>query len=386
MRVCHVLEAAGGGSGQVVIDLARAGVAEGDDITIVYARNRAEPSFVKSVEALSDVKIVETPMRRRLGPLDLLDAWRLYRRLRQTGPFDVVHGHSSKAGALVRLTGFGMPRTRKIYTPHCFATMDPTASPIYLHFEKFLSWLSDGIIVASNYERDHAVRRIGIQEDKINLIANGIANTVVIDRAPARRELGYQDRDFVLGFIGRLTPQKNPLRLIDAFSIAQRKHPSLKLAIVGDGPLRANVEKRAKLRRVTEQIRCFGHKPGRSVVAGFDALICSSDYEGFPIVFLEALAAGVPIVTTPVGGARECVAQGQTGFIAGGLSSEKMAQAILQLTNLTSENRLRMSASCRMHVQRFGASSTAGATRDLYMRLVQTKGSFGTFRESDASA
>jgi glycosyltransferase involved in cell wall biosynthesis len=226
--------------------------------------------------------------------------------------------------------------------------------------------------VVSSYERDHAVRRIGIREDKINFIANGIASNMVRDRSVARRELGYQDDDFVLGFVGRLTPQKNPLRLVDAFSIAQRKHPSLKLAILGDGPLRAEVEKRATLRRVAEQIRCFGHKPGRSVVAGFDALICSSDYEGFPIVFLEALAAGVPIVTTPVGGARECVMPGRTGFIAGGLSSEKMAQAILQLADLTSESRLRMSADCRIQVQRFRLNSIAEATRDLYARLTQT--------------
>ncbi len=77
---------------------------------------------------------------------------------------------------------------------------------------------------------------------------------------------------------------------------------------------------------------------------------------------------------------------GRTGFIAGGLSSEKMAQAILQLTELTSENRLRMSAFCRMHVQRFRANSVAGATRDLYMRLAQRKDLIVRTRDYNAAS
>lgn len=374
MRICHVVESAGGGSGQAVIDLARAGLAEGDDVTVVYAPNRAEPSFVRSLTAIDGVRIVETPMRYGISAYDLLDGWRLYHRLRRNGPFDVLHGHSSKAGALVRLTGLALRETLKVYTPHCFVSMDPDRSSVYLHVERMLSWLSDAIIVVSSFERDHAVRRIGIARNKVNFIANGVANDNPTERAAARSALGYRDDEFVLGFVGRLTDQKNPLRLLDAFAIARRGHPSLRLAIVGDGPMRSVTESRAARHRVAEDVRCFGHRPGRALMAGFDALICSSNYEGLPIVFLEALAAGVPIITTPVGGARECVVHGRTGFIAGGLASHHLAQAILQMMKLSDVERSHMSTNCRLHVDRFGGSLVAGATRNLYVHLMRSNG------------
>src|SRR4029453_375770 len=111
MRVCHVLESAGGGTGQVVVDLVRAGIAAADEVTVIYAPDRAEASFVESLTRIEGVEVVELPMRRGIGAADVVAAWRLRRHLRRLGPFDVVHGHSSKAGALVRLTGIGMRST-----------------------------------------------------------------------------------------------------------------------------------------------------------------------------------------------------------------------------------------------------------------------------------
>jgi glycosyltransferase involved in cell wall biosynthesis len=144
----------------------------------------------------------------------------------------------------------------------------------------------------------------------------------------------------------------------------------LRLAIVGDGPMRADVEDQIARYGLGRLVFCLGHRPGRDVMAGFDALVCSSDFEGFPVVYLEALAAGVPIVTTPVGGTRECVVLGRTGFVAGGHTAERMAQAISEFASLSLAARLRMSELCRAHVARFQANDAASATRDLYVRLV----------------
>jgi glycosyltransferase involved in cell wall biosynthesis len=369
MRICHIIESAGGGTGQVVVDLARAGVVEGQEVTVVYAPNRAEASFVEELCSLSRVRVIASSMRQRVGGHDLLHAWKLFRVLRKSGPFDVIHAHSSKAGALARIVGIGLPKTRKVYTPHCFATMDPKASAIYLHVERALSWLSDAIIVVSSFERDHAVRRIGISRSKIALIANGIPKDLCADRSDARLKLGYRDEEVVLGFVGRLLRQKNPLRLVEAFAIASRKHRHLNLAIVGEGPLRVAVREHAARCQVADRVRCFGRVGARNLIAGFDALVCSSDYEGFPVVFLEALVAGVPIIATPVGGARECVIPGNTGFIAAGLSSEKLAHAILEWATLDQESLERMAARCRRHAERFAADKIADTTRSLYERL-----------------
>ncbi len=370
MRLCHVLESAGGGSGQIVVDLVQASIAAADKVTVIYAPDRAEAPFLDSLARIEGVDVVQLPMRRGIAASDLLATWRLRRHLRRLGPFDVVHGHSSKAGALVRLAGIGLRSTRKVYTPHCFVTMDPSASPIYFHIERALSRLSDAIVVVSRIERDHAVRRLGIAARKLTLITNGIDRNAPAEHSAIRQKLVFDDSNIVLGFVGRLARQKNPTRLIDAFCIAQRRHKSLRLAIVGDGPMRAEVQGRIARYGIGDLVCCLGHRRGRDVMAGFDALVCSSDFEGFPVVYLEALAAGVPILTTPVGGTRECVVPGETGFVADGHTAESMARAISEFASLPSVSRRRMSELCRAHVHRFEANAVASATRELYARLI----------------
>jgi glycosyltransferase involved in cell wall biosynthesis len=372
MHVCHIIETAGGGSGQVVIDLARAGVAAGDAVTVIYAPNRAEPTFVASLSAMTELSLVTTPMRRDVGRHDFIDAWRLYRCLRVAGPFDVLHGHSSKAGAFARILGLFFPDAIKIYTPHAFITMAPGVSRVYGLIERVLSLLCDSVIAVSEAEKEHAVVHLGISEAKVVVIPNGV-HIDPCDRAAARRELGYGADELVLGFVGRLLPQKNPSRVIEAFDLVRRQCPELKLAIVGEGPLRMAIEETITRRELQNRVRCFAGKNGRNIVAGFDALVCSSDYEGFPIVFLEALAAGVPIVTTPVGGAQESVIGGQTGFVADGYSEESLARAILKFFELDPEQKTYLSTQARGHAQQFRIEKIAATTRALYHRLIDVK-------------
>lgn len=377
MHICHIIEAAGGGSGQVVVDLAREGLAVGDDITVIYAANRATPSFLGALSSMPGLKLVETSMRREVGVHDFTDAWRLYRRLHQMRPLDVIHGHSSKAGALARISGLFFPKALKVYTPHAFVTMSPEGGRFYGFIEKILSRCCDAIIAVSEFEKEHALKHIGIDKAKVAVVLNGVKSDGFSGRLVARRELGYQDNEFVLGYVGRLWPQKNPLRLIEAFAhahfLTQRQGLDLRLAIVGDGPLRAVIEKTIIERGLTGSVRCFGDKNSRDIIAGFDGLLCSSDYEGFPIVFLEALASAVPIVTTPVGGAREAVVEGQTGFIADGFSAASLALALLKLIVLDPKERMLMTEQIREHAQLFRIEAIAAQTRILYQRFAAGK-------------
>ncbi len=373
MRICHIIEAAGGGSGKVVIDLAREGVAAGDDVTVIYTPNRAEPSFVKALSSMPGLRLVTTPMRREVGAHDLMDAWHLYRCLRRVGPFHVIHGHSAKAGALARISGLLFPKAIIVYTPHAFITMAPRVSCFYGAIEKILSLFCDAVIVVSDFEKEHALNCIGIDKRKVAVISNGVQTSGFSDRVAARRELGYQDDEFVFGFVGRLSPQKNPLRLIEAFVLARRQRPDLKLAIVGEGPLRAAIEETIIQRGIASQAHFFGGKNGRDIMAGLDGLLCSSDYEGFPIVFLEALAAGVPVVTTPVGGARESAVDGQTGFVADDFSVESLALAMLKLIALDPEDRARMTEQACVHAQQFKIETVAAETRVLYQCVADRK-------------
>ena len=237
MRICHVVEA-GGGVGQVIIDLVQFGLIKGDDITVIYALPRASPHFIQTLAPLLGSKLIPISLQREVGMHDLPDGWHLYKYLREYGPFDVIHGHSSKAGALVRITGVLFPRAIKIYSPHAFVTLDPTAPRIYAVFEKILSWFNGTIVTLSEVEKEHALKSLHLNPKKIHVIPNGIKIDYSVDRDAARQVMQYQPSQFVVGFVGRFVPQKNPLRLIDAFAAALAKTKSAEL-VTGDAEFKS---------------------------------------------------------------------------------------------------------------------------------------------------
>ena len=100
MHICHILETEGGGSAQVVLYLARYALEKGHKVTVVYAPDRAEVKFLAALSSLPGIKLLNSPMQRSIGPWDVRDGWLLLQTLQAAGPFDIIHAHSSKAGAL----------------------------------------------------------------------------------------------------------------------------------------------------------------------------------------------------------------------------------------------------------------------------------------------
>src|SRR5260370_42446402 len=112
--------------------------------------------------------------------------------------------------------------------------------------------------------------------------------------------MGFADQDFVVGFVGRRVPQKTPLRLVDAFAIAARQRPDLRLGVVGDGVLRQETERALAVYGMGARARFVGGRDGRDFIPGFDCLLCRTDHDSFGLVLVVALTVGVPTVSTPV--------------------------------------------------------------------------------------
>ena len=270
----------------------------------------------------------------------------LRRYLRREGPFDLLHCHSSKAGLLGRLAALGTG-VRVCYTPNALYSMSPKLSAplrtIASLVESSLARFTDCVIAVSQMEYQHA-RQIGIPEERLSLTPNGI-DTVArrpspADRRALRASLGIGEREVCLGFIGRIAPQKAIDHLLAAFAVLHREFPAaLRLVIVGEGALRPSLQSSCSAQGLDGAVAWLGECNGEEIMPAFDIFVLPSDFEGFPYVLLEALAAHLPIVSTEVGGASEAIEEGVNGFVVPRRDLTCMVDA---LRRLISNERLRL--------------------------------------------
>jgi len=147
-----------------------------------------------------------------------------------------------------------------------------------------------------------------------------------------RASLGIAEEAFLVGVIGRLAEVKRPALAIEVLERLAESHPAVVLVFVGDGDQRRLLERR--IQRASPAIRERVHLAGAQyemapVLADLDAVLACSRAEGMPVALIEAGAAALPVVATPVGGVAEVVVDGRTGFL--GTTVEELAQGLAQL-------------------------------------------------------
>jgi len=330
-----VCEAAGGGVGKHVLDLAEHLPPLGFDVLVVHSMRRAEPEFAArlSRHAEHGYRVARVDVGRAPSPHDVVGALRLHRAVRGFGGADVLHGHSAKGGALARLARWGCAR-RVFYTPHAFYAQAPALSPaarrLYGLAEYGLSLATDRVIATSRDELALA-RSLGIPERKLTVVENGIDvrrdAAVAQARSLARRALQVDPGALVVGFVGRLVAQKAPVLAVETFRSLRLAYPSLEFVLAGDGPEAPAVSRALERAGLHERVHWLRRSSGRDVLPAIDVLLVTSRYEGFPYVMLEALDAGCAIVTTPVGGASDCIVDGRNGEIVSAATADALAGA-----------------------------------------------------------
>lgn len=353
LRLMQVLEPSGGGSGRHFIDLCRGLKQRGHTIHAVYSPRRAEERFVGELASLGLDGIHLLDMARSPGLSDFGAFANLRRLMRKHGPFDAIHGHSSKAGALarIRLPGRHPPR---VYTPHAFRTMDPTLGKggriVYGTIETCLGrFFTDRVICVSADEYAHA-RAIGIPRRKLSIVVNGVDTPPGGLRGTIRQALAIPAESFVFGFVGRLSPQKAPERLVDAFTIAAAKLPEAHLLMVGTGELEDLVRSRIDQSPAGARIHLTHRYTGPEAIDAVDAIVMPSRYEAMSYVMLEAAAAAKPLILTDVGGASTVLEHGCNGIlVANDDTPHPLASAMVGLAEPSRLQRYAMAARLRMN-------------------------------------
>jgi len=370
VRILLVIEPSGGGSGRHVIDLAQMLIDGGHAVSLIYSPTRAEPLFEAEAAALPLEHLERLPMRRAVGPSDVGVLFALRRLMARLGPFDIVHGHSAKAGALVRLAA--PAKAARIYTPHALATQQgfSPASAFYGLIETLLAHSSsEAVIAVSDDEARHA-RGWRFPTEKLHVVLNGLAPPpAATDRLAARAALGVSDDVWVVGFVGRLCAQKDPVRFAQALRLARLQDPTILGVVVGDGALGDDVRAAG-----SDAIRMVGARNARMLAPGFDLFAMTSLYEGFSYAMVEAAVAGLPILTTEVGGVSALVETGASiDRLPVDATPQQLAQAMIAIRGRSAAPTPAPTLINRFSVSRM-AAETVAIYRQAYARRRRVRG------------
>ncbi len=373
MKILLLLEAALGGTGRHILDLAEGLLGRNHEVHLVYSPLRADKTFGAGLERLrqrAGFHCQPIAMTRAVTASDLRSYLELARYVKRHGGFDVLHAHSTKAGFLGRLLWLRKD-ARIVYTPHGLMTMDPELTGLRRKLvsvlESALSWRCHSVIAVSRKDGECAIQT-GISPRKLVMIPNGLdpRGPAPGAREKARASLGLADDVVCIGSAGLLVPNKETARLLDAFAALRRRTSRpVRLAVIGWGPLEAKLREQARNSGIEADVQFLGQTPAEFYMPAFDIFAHASRYEAFPYVFLEALICGVPVVTTDVGGADELITAGITGFLCDPWDCETFASYLHRLAE-SPALRLAIGVQARNRAAQFTKTAMIEATLRQY--------------------
>lgn len=348
------------------------------EASIVTGPERSPEGDLFGEAACRGVPVVTVPsLRRRVHPTgDLRAVVELVRLFRRERP-DIVHTHSSKAGLVGRLAAriAGVPVV--VHTVHGWSFhegMSPAARAVAVTLERLAARWTWPIVVVTEVDAEiglasrigqpnqYAVVRSAIDVDRLRRSAGS--------RTSARAALGIPRDAPVVGTVTRLCTQKDPETLLRAARLAAELRPDVRFVVVGDGPLRPQVEQLLDDLNLRGHVTLLGRRSDvETLLPGFDAFVLSSRWEGLPRVVIEAMAVGVPVVATDVGGIAEVVEDGASGLLVPSGDHIALANALLRVVDEPGLG-ARLARDAGGRVAEFDVGEMAARLDDLYAGLL----------------
>jgi glycosyltransferase involved in cell wall biosynthesis len=281
-------------------------------------------------------------LRRDIAPIrDLQATLRLAQLIRRLRP-DILHTHTAKAGAVGRMAASLVGDARPPIVVHTFhghvlrGYFGPRLSYGFRLLERWLAKRTDALVAVSPEVRDELVRLGVAPAEKFTVVRVGIelsARVADLDgRAETRRRLGIAGDSFTVGWVGRMTGVKRTSDVLLAFKRLRERGVDAFLCMIGDGPEREQLERRAHELGIMKRTLFLGYQEQVApYYAALDAMILPSGNEGTPVSAIEALAAGRPVVATRVGGLPDVVREGEDGFLVAPGAVDELADRLEQL-------------------------------------------------------
>lgn len=325
LLVVSVLD--GSGPGRVLTTLAEHLPSEWEPVLVATHGVRESPMITEARGA--GIAVEHLGMR---GMWDVAGAARFARLVRRCRP-TVVHTRTIRADLVGRLaTPFGVPVINNLvnlYPDDSTALHGRLAGQVLTGVVRTTRRAARLLVANANAVAENARETFGAPDDRVRVIYDGIDLTRWRAAAPADLSaVGVGSSDPVAATVARLHPQKGLEDLVAAAALL-RNEPSLHFVVVGDGPDHAALQRAIDSADLADRLHLLGHRDDvAAVLARADVFVLPSRFEGLPSAIIEAMAAGLPVVATDVGGVRELVDHGRTGWLVPAASPVALADAI----------------------------------------------------------
>jgi glycosyltransferase involved in cell wall biosynthesis len=329
----------------------------GAEILAARLARRLRGSFRFVFACLDDVGPLGEQLREDGFPVYSLDRkpgfdWGCPRRLARllhTERVDLVHAHQYAPFFYGLAARFGGRRRPILFTEHGRHQPDFPRRKRMLANRLLLS-RRDRVVGVGVAVQQALIANEGIPARRVGVLYNGIdvdAFAAAADRAEIRRFLGVRSDEFVIVQVARFDYLKDHGTALRAFTRVIGHLPRARLVLVGDGPERSAIENQMRELNLVDKVRLLGtRKDVDQLLQGADVFLLTSVSEGIPLTVIEAMAAGLPVVGTAVGGMGEVVADGSTGYLAQAGDDASLSEHILRLAG-DPDLRCRMGASGR---------------------------------------
>lgn len=325
---------------------------------------------------------------REISPLrDLQTLWLLFQLIRKERP-DIVHTHTAKAGFIGRIAAW-LARTPVIvhtFHGHVFnGYFSPAKTKVYLWLERLCARLSTRIIVLSqSLKRELCEVYHVAPAAKFEIVELGfdlrpyaaLDHTSSVDEtarqaAELRARLTIPADAPLVGIVGRIVGVKNHQMFLQVAQLILKQRPDAYFVIIGDGDLRTQIEAEAQTLGISDHLRFAGWITDLTMVyRALDLVLMTSLNEGLPVSLIEAMAAGVPVIATRVGGVPDLLENGELGGIVASQDSAAMAAQALDLLR-DGKGSARVQHTREVALSRYSIETSAGKTDALYRKLLK---------------
>lgn len=360
IKVLHFTQANGGGiDSYLKMYLKYSNTENFSNVLVSTGENK-----FSNLDGFYQVKIKQT-----FSPIKLIKYASIIRRIIKKENPDILYLHSTFGGLIGRMASVGL-RAKVVYNPHGWSfKMNASKVKILLYklVEKIFSYLTDKFILISKSEYDEA-RKIYISEEKLELVYNGI-DIEELDKVESNVLSVLPTDKYIIGMVGRIAEQKNPLFFVDFAKEVLKKYPETLFVIVGEGELRQQVENKIAEYNISDKVIITGWVDEPShYIRQFNQAALFSKWEGFGLAVAEYMLHKKGILITGIDGMIDLIKDHHSGLIVKNLN-DAVEKSHLLRESKDLLDRLSENAYNRV-IENFNVKNKTSEIENIFIKLV----------------